>query len=219
MYSRYFNATKSLINIVDCTQSGNRIEEKRSSLYLEWISKQSKLFDIEKSPLVIPDKIFPKEITSFAFGKNNSTIQVKINKYYTKSTDGKKYFRNTTTIDANDAEDLLHHLVFLRGNVVWIEFGFNIGCEFGGKHPAIILKDLGDALIVAPLTSGTLENPKSAEVVIDVVFNLPPRDRYTNITRITPISIYRVDMDSPIGSIRSRKMKEIFNAMKKDWNF
>ena len=27
-----------------------------------------------------------------------------------------------------------------RGTVIWIEFGFNIGDEFGGKHPAIVLR-------------------------------------------------------------------------------
>jgi mRNA-degrading endonuclease toxin of MazEF toxin-antitoxin module len=45
---------------------------------------------------------------------------------------------------------MLHNLVLIRGNVIWVEFGFNIGCEFGGKHPAIILKNIGEDLIVAP---------------------------------------------------------------------
>lgn len=218
MHSKHFDATKSLISVVDNTPLGNLTEEKRSGLYLEWISRQAELFHIEKSPIVIPDKIFPNEITSFAYGKNKQAIQEKINKYYDKSTDGQKYLRNSTPIEIIDAEDLLHSLVFIRGNVVWIEFGFNIGCEFGGKHPAIILKDIGEVLIVAPLTSGTLAQKKPSEVIIDMVFNLPKRDRYTNVTRITPISKYRVDLNSPMGSIRSTKMKEIFSAIKYDWN-
>lgn len=218
MHSKHFDATKSLISVVDNTSLGNLTEEKRSGLYLEWISRQAELFHIEKSPIVIPDKIFPNEITSFAYGKNKQAIQEKINKYYDISTDGQKYLRNSTPIEIIDAEDLLHSLVFIRGNVVWIEFGFNIGCEFGGKHPAIILKDIGEVLIVAPLTSGTLTQKKPSEVIIDMVFNLPKRDRYTNVTRITPISKYRVDLNSPMGSIRSAKMREIFSAIKYDWN-
>ncbi len=31
----------------------------------------------------------------------------------------------------------------MRGAVVWIEFGFNIGNEFGGRHPAIIMRKTG----------------------------------------------------------------------------
>jgi len=215
--TKHFDATKSLINVVDNTPFGNPIEEKRSVLYLDWIKRQAELFQVEKSPLRIPDRIFPTKITRFAYNKNTQAMQTKIDKYYKVSSDGTEYLRNSQPIDINDSNDLLHCLVFLRGNVVWIDFGFNIGCEFGGRHPAIILKNLGEALIVAPLTSGTLSTPKPAEVVIDTVFNLPRRDRYTNITRIAPISIYRVNLNSPMGSVRSARMREIFNAIKNEW--
>ena len=30
-----------------------------------------------------------------------------------------------------------------RGNVLWVNFGFNIGSEFGGQHPAVIIKKNG----------------------------------------------------------------------------
>lgn len=216
MYTRHFKANKSLINLVD--QANNQQKIKRSSLYLEWISKQSKLFNNETLPILIPDIIFPEVITSFAYNKNNISVQTKINKYYNYDQTNNKYLRNNQPIDLNDSLELLHNLVFLRGNVVWVEFGFNVGCEFGGKHPAIILKNLGKALIVVPLTSGTLRNQRSSEVVIDMVFNLPKRNRYINVTRITPISVYRVDLYSPMGSIRSTKMREIFAAIINEWN-
>ena len=29
----------------------------------------------------------------------------------------------------------------VRGDVVWVEFGFNIGEEFSGRHPALVLKN------------------------------------------------------------------------------
>jgi len=214
VYNRQFYANKSLINIVDQAKSPDEI--KRSILYLEWISKQSDLFNDEIKPFNIPNKIFPKEVTLFAYNKNIKSIQDKIDKYY-DFING-KYVRNSNSIEILDSMDLLLNLVFLRGNVVWVEFGFNVGCEFGGKHPAIILKNLGEALIVAPLTSGTLTTPRPSEVTIDMVFDLPRRDRYINVTRITPISIYRVDLNSPMGGIRSSKLKEIFIAINNEWN-
>ncbi len=29
----------------------------------------------------------------------------------------------------------------VRGDVIWVEFGFNIGEEFSGRHPAVVLKN------------------------------------------------------------------------------
>ena len=43
--------------------------------------------------------------------------------------------------------------VLKRGNVVWIDFGFNIGNEFGGMHPAVILKNFDKDLFVVPISS------------------------------------------------------------------
>ena len=40
-----------------------------------------------------------------------------------------------------------------RGSVIWVEFGFNIGAEFGGKHPAIVLRRTGSSIFVLPLSS------------------------------------------------------------------
>ena len=41
----------------------------------------------------------------------------------------------------------------VRGDVVWVEFGFNIGEEFSGRHPAVVLKNGGKTLLVLPITS------------------------------------------------------------------
>ena len=41
------------------------------------------------------------------------------------------------------------YVILKRGNVVWIDFGFNIGNEFGGMHPAIILKNFENELILS----------------------------------------------------------------------
>ena len=41
----------------------------------------------------------------------------------------------------------------IRGDVIWVEFGFNIGEEFSGRHPAVVLKNGGKTLLVLPITS------------------------------------------------------------------
>ena len=50
-----------------------------------------------------------------------------------------------------------------RGNVVWIDFGFNIGNEFGGMHPAIILKNFDNEIFVLPISSKKPKEYKKLE--------------------------------------------------------
>lgn len=220
MFECFFKASKSMVDLVSQTDVSLPDEVKRTNLFLEWTECKSKYFSVEKQPLSIPDSVFPHKVTQFAYNKNPPQIKLLIDKYYSAGSQGTDYTLNSpVAIENQDKLPMLNNLVFIRGNVVWVDFGFNIGCEFGGKHPAIVLKNLGDALIVAPLTSGVLTNPKISEVPITIVYNLPARDRYTNVTRITPISVYRIDLDSPVGSIKSSDMKAIFNAMKLEWHF
>ncbi|MBQ5363327.1 MAG: hypothetical protein IIU63_08265, partial [Clostridia bacterium] len=47
------------------------------------------------------------------------------------------------------------------------------------------------------------------------LYNMPSlRHRFTNITRITPVSLIRVDLDSPIGSVKTQKYNEILTKIK-----
>ena len=43
--------------------------------------------------------------------------------------------------------------VFQRGEVIKVNLGFNIGNEFGGMHPAVILKNFDNDLFVVPISS------------------------------------------------------------------
>lgn len=220
MFNSYFQTNKALVNLVDGINAQDQTELKRVIMFLEWLDKKCGFFEKEKSPLFIPDNAFPSKITAFAYNKNTPDTRRIIDKYYEPTPDGCFYtLKAGYNFELSDKEFLLGKLILIRGNVVWVDFGFNIGCEFGGKHPAVILKYLGDAVIVSPLSSGKLISPRSYEVEIDKVYNLPKRDRYTNVTRITPISIYRIDLSSPVGSIHSSKMKEILTAMKSEWGF
>ena len=55
----------------------------------------------------------------------------------------------------NNVEDIVK-----RCNVIWVHFGFNIGSEFGGHHPAIVVRKMGNAVYVIPLDSGTIPEEK-----------------------------------------------------------
>lgn len=218
MYEKHYRTSVSISDIVNKTDELTPEQVKRTCLYLESLIIKSNYFEIEKYPLEIPITVFPKKITKFVYDKSKDKIRKMIEKYYTWSENAREYhFNLCESIEYDDKYSMLHGLIFVRGNVVWIDFGFNVGCEFGGKHPAVILKNLGDNIVVAPLTSGTLESPRPFEVVINTVYNLPKRNRYTNITRILSVSTYRVDLSSPVGSIHSRDLTSIFAAMKLEW--
>lgn len=94
-----------------------------------------------------------------------------------------------------------------RGRVVWVDFGFNIGKEFGGKHPAIILKATSNyqSLTVLPVDSQddddieVIERRRKKEYWYEIphINGMKKKTRWTNVYRVTEISSIRVDFDSP----------------------
>lgn len=215
MKEKHYAIDRDLIRIIE-NSNISPDEQKRVTIYIDWIEKQLELYTLESQPLSIPQTIFPNEINDFVYNKSSAVIQGIIDKYYINN--GKSHIKKPNTlIDQSDLKPLLDNIILLRGNVVWVEFGFNVGCEFGGKHPAIILKAMPDELIVTPLTSGIPTVGRGYEVPIGMVYGLSKRDRYVSITRNRTISKYRVDLSSPIGSIHSRDMNAIMTAIKNDW--
>lgn len=90
-----------------------------------------------------------------------------------------------------------------RGNVVWIDFGFNIGKEFGGRHPAIILRvpKNFDKITVVPLDSEPKETQalekrikKDYWVDIPQVHNMKKGRSWTNVLRMVDVSVIRIDL-------------------------
>ena len=74
-----------------------------------------------------------------------------------------------------------------RGNVLWVNFGFNIGSEFGGHHPAVIIRKMGMGVYVIPLDSGKIpENKKDKDYLISIpyVYGLPKLPRHCNVYKI-----------------------------------
>lgn len=106
-----------------------------------------------------------------------------------------------------------------RGSVVWIEFGFNIGNEFGGRHPAIILRKTGNSIFVIPLSSQEPSEIKDYHVKVDKVYGFKNMIRWTNVLKLQNVSIQRVDFKSSIGNVKGNVLNDINNALKKSHIF
>lgn len=101
-----------------------------------------------------------------------------------------------------------------RGSVVWIEFGFNIGNEFGGRHPAIVLRKTGNSIFVIPLSSQEPEERKNYHVKIEKVYNFKNMVRWVNVLKIQNVSLQRVDFDGSIGNVKGEVLNIINEAIK-----
>ena len=71
----------------------------------------------------------------------NNEVRKRTNNYYQWISTKTQYIIDEPSYVC-DKEDKL-----TRGSVVWIEFGFNIGNEFGGRHPAIILRKTSSSIL------------------------------------------------------------------------
>ena len=105
-----------------------------------------------------------------------------------------------------------------RCNVIWVHFGFNIGSEFGGHHPAIVVRKMGNAVYVIPLDSGAIPNDKKEKgylIPIRYVYNFPKIPRHCNIYNMVKIDYRRIDFSQNVGSISGKTMTKISNALKR----
>ena len=177
--------------------------------YFGWIRKKTEILREEKI-FSIPHKIIPNKITLRDYNYLRPDKRAIVDNYYKHDTSTGAYVINAkkTALSLQDAETLIHSLVIKRGKVVWVNFGFNIGHEFRGKHPAIILKNTKSVLIVILLSSQPSNKPE-INVEVKNVHGLPHRPRWANILRIVPISLLRVDFNSPIGDVKGDILSEI----------
>lgn len=103
--------------------------------------------------------------------------------------------------------------ILKRGNVVWVDFGFNIGTEFGGRHPAIILKQIKqiNQIVVIPLdspsdipdTESKRENSEFwVKISEDEIRGMTNQIRWVNVYNVTQISVLRVDFFDNEGNVK-----------------
>jgi mRNA-degrading endonuclease toxin of MazEF toxin-antitoxin module len=105
-----------------------------------------------------------------------------------------------------------------RGSVFWIEFGYNIDQEFGGRHPGIVLRQGGNTAIVVPLsTQEPTENQKQSGLYAEIsrVYEFTRMRRWVNVLNAAPISIQRFDFSDTIGNVKGPELDKINEAMVK----
>ena len=169
-------------------------------------------------------------ITQYTFNKSNKVIKniIKRNYSFKKS----KYIFNNPKISMDDVKLLMKYILFKRGNVIWLDFGFNIGNEFGGMHPAVILKNFDNDLFVIPIsskkpqeyikleedlkdkkiTNDEFQKPKDniTEIIeLSKINNFRNMLRWIRITRMKKISMLRVNFLGTIGTLDGIDMDKI----------
>lgn len=132
------------------------IDKKRGKMYFTWLKDKTEKVMNEKDENYIYTNVvnytLPNYvITQYTFNKSNKAIKNIIKKNY--SFKENKYTFNNPKISVDDVKLLMRYVLFKRGNVIWLDFGFNIGNEFGGMHPAVILKNFDNDLFVVPISS------------------------------------------------------------------
>ena len=104
--------------------------------------------------------------------------------------------------------------IYSRGDVIKVNLGFNIGNEFGGRHPAIILRKTADSIFVVPLSSQKPDSPQKYHVKIEKVYGFKNMERWTNVLRLQNVSIQRIDMTASIGNVKGTVLDAINDALK-----
>ena len=129
---------------------------KRGKLYFTWIKDKTEKVEKEKDEKYIYRNVAKYTlknyvISKYTYNKSNKVVKSIIKSNY--SFKNNKYVFSNPKISLEDVKTLMRYILFKRGNVVWVDFGFNVGNEFGGIHPAVILKNFEKDLFVLPISS------------------------------------------------------------------
>ena len=208
---------------------------KRGKLYFTWIRDKTKKIENEKDIDYIYKNIVQYTLKNYKIDKynyerlNKQLKNIVKNNYALKKNN---YIFNNTNISKEDTMLLTKKVLLKRGNVVWIDFGFNIGNEFGGMHPAIILKNFDNEIFVLPISSKKPKEYKKLEqdyhnkkitleecikkkgqiteiVQIDNIYRFKDMIRWANITRMKKVSILRLNFNGTIGKVDGKYLSII----------
>ena len=189
----------------------NRQEPEQVKLaneYYKWTTLKTNLI-LEEKLFQIPPSALPNTIKRANYEWLHPEKQSIISRHYHYDKETDKYIICTRkeNVPQEDIEIIVQALVLVRKAVVWVDFGYNVGTEFGGRHPAIILKNLKDSLIVIPLSS---KEPRTMEysVRVDKVYGYALMPRWANVTRITQVSLSRIHFEK-IGDVKPYVLKQI----------
>ena len=219
------------------------IDKKRGKMYFTWLETKTEKIEHEKDNNYIYNNIVKYTLKNFKIDdfsyKNANKILKKVidNNYILK-----KNYRvfNSSNISYDDTMLLTRKVLLKRGNVAWIDFGFNIGYEFGGMHPAIILKNFDKDLFVLPVSSKKpieyaiiekdFEDGKISEeecnrrkekiteiVQLDKIVGFKEMTRWANITRMRKVSILRLNFSGTIGRIDGKYLSIISEKISEEF--
>lgn len=216
---------------------------KRGKLYFEWIKEKTEKIENEKDNHYIYKNVVKYTLKNYKIDKynyerlNKQLKNIVKNSYVLKKNN---YIFNNANISKEDTMLLIKEVLLKRGNVVWIDFGFNIGNEFGGMHPAIILKNFGNELFVLPISSKKPKEYKKLEqdynnkkitfeecekkknqvteiLQIDSIYRFKDMIRWSNITRMKKVSILRLNFSGTIGKIDGKYLNMINEKIGKEF--
>ena len=208
---------------------------KRGKLYFTWIRDKTKKIENEKHIDYIYKNIVQYTLKNYKIDKynyerlNKQLKNIVKNNYALKKNN---YIFNNTNTSKEDTMLLTKKVLLKRGNVVWVDFGFNIGNEFGGMHPAIILKNFDNEIFVLPISSKKPKEYKKLEqdyhnkkitleecekkkgqiteiVQIDNIYRFKDMIRWANITRMKKVSILRLSFNGTIGKVDGKYLSTI----------
>ena len=150
----YINCLKQLRNFRKSLRVDKDI--KRGKLYFTWIKDKTEIIENEKDEEFAYNNIIQftlknYKIDKYTYERLDKKLRNIVNDNYILKNNN--YIFNNMNINKDDVLLLARKVLFKRGNVVWIDFGFNIGNEFGGMHPAIILKNFNSEVFVLPISS------------------------------------------------------------------
>lgn len=168
-----------------------------------------------------------KIISQEELEKSKETLDAQIDKLYSstnkESDDERKRTNNYLQWISTKTQYVMDEPSFVcdkedklvRGAVVWIEFGFNVGDEFGGRHPAVILRKTPTSVFVVPLSSQEPSLKKDYHVKVEKVYGFKNMVRWTNVLTLQNVSIQRVDTNASIGNVKGKVLNDINAALKK----
>jgi len=219
------------------------IDKKRGKMYFSWMKDKTEKIMNEKDDNYIYKNIVKYslkdfKIDDFSYKHASKKLKQIIDNNYIL----KKNYRifNNPNISYDEAMLITKKILLKRGNVVWIDFGFNIGNEFGGMHPAIILKNFDKELFVLPVSSkkpieyliieknfedGNIseeECKKQKEQVteiiqLDSIIGFKEMTRWANITRMKKVSILRLNFSGTIGRIDGKYISIISKKISQEF--
>lgn len=221
----------------------NDKDEKKGKLYFSWLVEKTDKIEKEDDENYIYNNILKYtlknyKIDEFSYNKANNELKKVIDNNYVI----RKNYRifNNMNISKEEIKLLAKKILFRRGNVVWIDFGFNIGNEFGGMHPAIILKNFENDLFVLPVSSkkpieyvkiekDLYENKISEDeckkmkdgineiVQLNNIIGFKEITRWANITRMKKVSLLRFNFSGTIGRVDGKCMVVITQKISEEF--